>query len=699
MVHIGELGLDGSVRPVRGVLPAVLAAAAARRARPWWCRPTTRPRRRWCPGCGCCRRRHLAELVSRYRLLGKGGAPQDEPVVAGVPARRRRRPCPTCATSWGRTRRGWRSRSPRRAGTTCSWSVRRAPARRCWPSGCPDCCRRSSPAQALEVTAIQSLLGVAARGPGRWCPARRSSRRTTARRWPPIIGGGSGFIRPGAISRAHRGVLFLDEAPEFRQSVLQALRQPAESGEVTIARASGVVRFPARFQLVLAANPCPCGRGLRQGGRLLLLADGRGATTWASSSGRCSTGSTCSCRCTPSAGPRWPSRPGEGSRRGGRARAAGPRGPGRAAGRRTVAGQRRGARAGDAPRAVPAAAARRPPTSTGPSSGARSRCAATTGCSSWRGPCATSTAGAHRPGRTWVSRSPCAPGRRWRHDDGAGGRRCPRAPSAGPGGVEPDRRAGRRDGVRGWWRHAGRCRRWPTSPRPRIPGSPGSCPGWSSSTPTGTSRWPRRLGARVVCPEDDEWPTGLDDLDCPPYCLWVRGDVRPGRGVRPVGGGRGRPQRHGVRRDGGDRDGGRARGARLHRRLRRGVRHRRGRAPGSAGPWAVTTLAVLAGGVDRPYPSAHARLIDRIREVGAVVSEVPPGSAPTRSRFLQRNRMIATMTQGTVVVEAGLRSGSLNTARDGGRAPARGGVRARAGDVDDVGRLPRGGARRRSRSW
>ena len=67
-----------------------------------------------------------------------------------------------------------------------------------------------------------------------------------------------------------------------------------------------------------------------------------------------------------------------------------------------------------------------------------------------------------------------------------------------------------------------------------------------------------------------------------------------------------------------------------------------------------------------PTPPAHARLIDRIREVGAVLSEVPPGSAPTRSRFLQRNRLIATMTRGTVVVEAGLRSGSLNTARDRG---------------------------------
>jgi DNA processing protein len=77
----------------------------------------------------------------------------------------------------------------------------------------------------------------------------------------------------------------------------------------------------------------------------------------------------------------------------------------------------------------------------------------------------------------------------------------------------------------------------------------------------------------------------------------------------------------------------------------------------------ATTIAVLAGGVERPYPSSHAALIARIVEVGAVISEVGPGSAPTKTRFLQRNRMIATMSRGTVVVEAGLRSGSLNTAR------------------------------------
>jgi DNA processing protein len=75
------------------------------------------------------------------------------------------------------------------------------------------------------------------------------------------------------------------------------------------------------------------------------------------------------------------------------------------------------------------------------------------------------------------------------------------------------------------------------------------------------------------------------------------------------------------------------------------------------------TVAVLAGGLDRPYPLAHATLLARIAEVGAVVSEVAPGLAPTRPRFLLRNRIIATISRGVVVVEAALRSGSLNTAR------------------------------------
>jgi magnesium chelatase family protein len=75
-----------------------------------------------------------------------------------------------------------------------------------------------------------------------------------------LVGGGSHLARPGAISLAHHGVLFLDEAPEFSPSALDALRQPLESGHVVLHRGGGVVRYPAHFQLVLAANPCPCGK-------------------------------------------------------------------------------------------------------------------------------------------------------------------------------------------------------------------------------------------------------------------------------------------------------------------------------------------------------------------------------------------------------------------------------------------------------
>jgi magnesium chelatase family protein len=72
------------------------------------------------------------------------------------------------------------------------------------------------------------------------------------------VGGGSGIARPGAVSLAHRGVLFMDEAPEFGPKLLDALRTPLEEGEVRLARADGTACYPARFQLVLAANPCPC---------------------------------------------------------------------------------------------------------------------------------------------------------------------------------------------------------------------------------------------------------------------------------------------------------------------------------------------------------------------------------------------------------------------------------------------------------
>jgi magnesium chelatase family protein len=112
---------------------------------------------------------------------------------------------------------------------------------------------------ALEVTAVHSIAGaLSCEAPLiRHPPFRNPHHSATL---AAIVGGGSRLIRPGAASLAHRGVLFLDEAPEFAPSVLDSLRQPLESGVVEIARSNGATRFPARFTLVLAANPCPCGK-------------------------------------------------------------------------------------------------------------------------------------------------------------------------------------------------------------------------------------------------------------------------------------------------------------------------------------------------------------------------------------------------------------------------------------------------------
>jgi magnesium chelatase family protein len=115
-----------------------------------------------------------------------------------------------------------------------------------------------APDEALEVTALHSVAGLlrpdqpmVVRPP--YADPHHSASLAA------VVGGGSGIARPGAVSAAHRGVLFLDEAPQFATSVLNALREPLEKGEVLIARSRRAIRFPARFLLVMASNPCPCG--------------------------------------------------------------------------------------------------------------------------------------------------------------------------------------------------------------------------------------------------------------------------------------------------------------------------------------------------------------------------------------------------------------------------------------------------------
>lgn len=171
----------------------------------------------------------------------------------------------------------------------------------------------------------------------------------------------------------------------------------------------------------------------------------------------------------------------------------------------------------------------------------------------------------------------------------------------------------------------------------------------------------RDVGGRMLIPGDDDWPRGLDDLGAhAPLALWVRGDagaLRAGAPVSIVGARAASAYGEAVAGElAGDLA---ATGAVVISGGAYGIdgaAHRAALGVGSA------TVAFLAGGVDRAYPIGHQQLFDRIRASGAVISEVPCGAAPTKWRFLQRNRLIAAAGLATVVVEAGWRSGSLNTA-------------------------------------
>ncbi len=111
--------------------------------------------------------------------------------------------------------------------------------------------------EALEVTQLHSVAGLLEGGG--LLPERpfRSPHHSVS--LPALLGGGSAFLRPGEVSLAHHGVLFLDELMEFRRDAVEGLRQPLEDGRVVVSRMAGSVEFPARFTLVAAANPCPCG--------------------------------------------------------------------------------------------------------------------------------------------------------------------------------------------------------------------------------------------------------------------------------------------------------------------------------------------------------------------------------------------------------------------------------------------------------
>jgi magnesium chelatase family protein len=260
-VHLGELGLDGRLRPVRGVLPAVAAAVAAGRVDVVV--PTADvAEAALVPGARVVGCSTLAEVVRRH------GGSVSVPDVAPVPVSRHavagRAPAGDLADVLGQDEARAAVEvaaagahhlllvGPPGAGKTMLASR--------LPGLLPDLAEE----EAVEVTAVHSVAGTfdPSHGLLRRPPFEDPHHTATP---ASIVGGGSGTPRPGAASRAHRGVLFMDEAPEFPTNVLQTLRQPLEHGELVIHRSGGAARYPARFQLVLAANPCPCGQAVGNG--------------------------------------------------------------------------------------------------------------------------------------------------------------------------------------------------------------------------------------------------------------------------------------------------------------------------------------------------------------------------------------------------------------------------------------------------
>ncbi|WP_259613981.1 DNA-processing protein DprA [Microbacterium paraoxydans] len=177
----------------------------------------------------------------------------------------------------------------------------------------------------------------------------------------------------------------------------------------------------------------------------------------------------------------------------------------------------------------------------------------------------------------------------------------------------------------------------------------------------GALRAAQKTGAQLLLPGDPAWPVAVDDLDAEvPMVLWVRGRAELLTSMSRVAVVGARAATAYGERVAADIAGDLAAGEAVI--VSGGAYGIDGAAHRAALTVGGGTVAVLAGGVDRPYPAGHRTLLARIADDGVVVSEVPCGTAPTRWRFLARNRLIAAMGQATVVVEAGWRSGSLNTA-------------------------------------
>ena len=246
-VAIGELALDGRLIPVVGALPAALAAAAEDRAL-------------ICPaGCGAEAAWVGATSVFAPQTLGEAlrHLTGQSPLPASRPGEVHRPPTTRDLRDVKGQERAKRALEIAAAGRH-HLIMLGAPGsgKSMLAARLPGILPPLSAEEALETSMIHSLSGLLSEGGiSRERPFREPHHTASM---AAMIGGGRG-ARPGEVSLAHNGVLFMDEFPEFPRTVLETLRQPIETGEVVVARANAHVRYPCRFLLIAAANPCRCG--------------------------------------------------------------------------------------------------------------------------------------------------------------------------------------------------------------------------------------------------------------------------------------------------------------------------------------------------------------------------------------------------------------------------------------------------------
>lgn len=254
-VLLGEIGLDGRVRAVRGLLPAVMAAVHAGVPRVVVPRAQVREAT-LAPGAEVIGVGHVTELVAYLRGEPVPVVDAAEPQPAEATGPDEDVGAPDFGDVLGQHDARWAAEVAAAGAHHLFLSGPPGVGKSMLASRLPTILPRLTVDEALEVAAVRSLAGL---GETEWSQRPPWSSPHHSASMQSLLGGGARVPVPGAISLAHRGVLFLDEAAEFQRAVVDALREPLETGEILVARSVHQARYPARFQLVLASNPCPCG--------------------------------------------------------------------------------------------------------------------------------------------------------------------------------------------------------------------------------------------------------------------------------------------------------------------------------------------------------------------------------------------------------------------------------------------------------